>query len=342
MTTMNEASLQAVPAPIAIDGAPVIDGLVFRAFDPAHDVPAVTRVVQAQLIEDRSHWVPSEASLRNEYEHTAGFTPADDAIVADAAGRIVATGAVIQTVRDGQLEYMLDAAVDPSWRRRGLGSSILRWQEARARERLGNEPVRDGAHLTSWVEDSQTGSLALLAGAGYRQVRFGFMMTRDLDDPIPEIALPEGIEVRPVEEAHHRAIFEAENEAFRDHWNHREQEEVDFVRTFAAPDLDTSLWRVAWDGDEIAAVVQNFIFPEENDRLGVKRGWLEHISTRRPWRRRGLATALTISSLHAFRERGLTEAALGVDSENPNGALGLYEDLGFRKLQTGIAHRKEL
>ena len=50
---------------------------------------------------------------------------------------------------------------------------------------------------------------------------------------------------------------------------------------------------------------------------------------RRPWRRRGLARALTAASLVTFRERGLDEGMLGVDSENPNGALGLYEGLGF-------------
>ena len=64
--------------------------------------------------------------------------------------------------------------------------------------------------------------------------------------------------------------------------------ESDFTTTFARPELDTDLWVVAWDGDQIAGVVQNWIWPEENERLGVKRGWLEHISVRRPWRRRGL------------------------------------------------------
>lgn len=342
MTTMNPSPTHGSAPPIISPGSPLTDGLGFRAFDPNRDYPGLTEILQAQMLKDHVQWVPSEASIRNDYENMAGFAPAADAIVGEIDGRIVAMGAVIRQLRGGEVEYMLDGVVDPPWRRRHIGAAILRWQETRARERLADEPVRDGAHLMSWVEDTRAGSLALLAGAGYRQIRFGFMMVRDLGEPIPDIPLPDGLKVRPVVEAHHRAIFEAENEAFRDHWNHREQEEVDFVRTFAQPDLDTSLWRVAWDGNEIAAVVQNFIFPEENERLGVKRGWLEHISTRRPWRRRGLASALTVASFHAFRERGLDETALGVDSENPNGALGLYEGLGFRKLQTGIAHRKEL
>jgi ribosomal protein S18 acetylase RimI-like enzyme len=84
----------------------------------------------------------------------------------------------------------------------------------------------------------------------------------------------------------------------------------------------------------------NFVFPEENERLGVARGWLQHVSVRRPWRRRGLAAALIAESLRALRDRGLAEAALGVDAENTTGALRLYESLGFRRHRTGVSFRK--
>jgi len=161
-------------------------------------------------------------------------------------------------------------------------------------------------------------------------------------DEVPAAPLPEGIEIRPVTEAHRRAILEAENEAFRDHWGHREMTESDFKRTFDRAELDTSLWVVAWDGDQVAGVVQNWIWPEENEALGVSRGWLEHISVRRPWRRRGLARALTAASLVTFRDRGLDEGMLGVDSENPNGALGLYEGLGFSLHSRAAAYRRSL
>ena len=143
-------------------------------------------------------------------------------------------------------------------------------------------------------------------------------------------------------EDHWRTILAAENEAFRDHWGHREMAESDFTRTFDRAELDTSLWVVAWDGDQVAGVVQNWIWPEENERLGVKRGWLEHISVRRPWRRRGLARAITAASLVKYREVGLDEAMLGVDSENPNGALGLYEGLGFVQASRAAAYRRDL
>ena len=171
---------------------------------------------------------------------------------------------------------------------------------------------------------------------------FRSLMRRQGLDDIPEAPLPDGIEIRPVLEEQWRTIFAAENEAFRDHWGHREMGESDFKRTFGQAELDTSLWVVAWDGDEVAGVVQNWIWPEENERLGVKRGWLEHISVRRPWRRRGLARAITAASLVKYREVGLDEAMLGVDSENPNGALGLYEGLGFNVESGAAAYRRDL
>ena len=99
---------------------------------------------------------------------------------------------------------------------------------------------------------------------------------------------------------------------------------------YAKQELDTSLWVVAWEGDEIAGVVQTWIWPDENERLGVKRGWLERISVRRPWRRRGLGRAMTAEALRRLRDAGMDEAMLGVDSENPTGALGPVRGPGLQ------------
>ena len=45
--------------------------------------------------------------------------------------------------------------------------------------------------------------------------------------------------------------------------------------------------------------------------------------------RGGLATTLIVLTLATLRTRGLTSAGLAVDADNPTGALGLYERLGF-------------
>ena len=97
---------------------------------------------------------------------------------------------------------------------------------------------------------------------------------------------------------------------------------------------------MAWDGDEIAGVVQNWIWPDENEQLGVERGWLEHISVRRPWRRHGLGRAITAERCAGCAAAGMTDAMLGVDAENPTGALGLYEGARVRgRTSAGSTYR---
>jgi mycothiol synthase len=178
--------------------------------------------------------------------------------------------------------------------------------------------------------------------AGYEPIRYGFQMRRPLELEIADVPLPDGVEVRPVLPEHHRAIWEADVEAFRDHVEPREHDETDYVRFMSDPDLDPSIWQVAWDGDEVAGSVLNGIFPHENAVMGEQFGWLELVSGRRPWRGRGVARALIARSLTVLRDRGMHVAVLGVDADNPNGALQLYEQLGFRPHRRWAMVRKPL
>jgi mycothiol synthase len=89
-------------------------------------------------------------------------------------------------------------------------------------------------------------------------------------------------------------------------------------------------------------MVRGFVNAEENRRHGRQRGWVENISVRRPWRRRGLARALIARCITSLREAGMTEGALGVDTENPSGALHLYESCGFVVTKRFTVYRKPL
>ena len=76
--------------------------------------------------------------------------------------------------------------------------------------------------------------------------------------------------------------------------------------------------------------------------MGIKRAWLDHISVRRRWRRRGLAASLIASTIRLLRERGMDEAALGVDAENPTGATRLYERAGMYVAFEAVVYEKRL
>ena len=73
--------------------------------------------------------------------------------------------------------------------------------------------------------------------------------------------------------------------------------------------------------------------PEENARHGRSEGWIEELAVRRPWRKRGVATALLCASMHAFKAEGLQHAMLGVDTQNLSGALRVYENVGFKSIK---------
>jgi mycothiol synthase len=137
-------------------------------------------------------------------------------------------------------------------------------------------------------------------------------------------------------------VWEADQEAFRDHLGAAQPGENDFASFLAFPYHDPTLWKVAWDGDEVAGQVRSYINGPENEAMGRKRGYTESISVRRPHRRRGLARALLVQSLHAVKERGMTEAALGVQTENLHGAFRLYESVGFRVVRSWTILRKPL
>ncbi|HEY8818725.1 MAG TPA: GNAT family N-acetyltransferase [Candidatus Limnocylindrales bacterium] len=327
---------------LTLEHPPAIPGLEARFFADASDYARLSELTVAANEFDEIPYLPSAADLKVEMEAAEGLDPVDDVVFVEVDGRLIAATGLQRVVRDDVPTYDIWGTVDPGHRRLGLGTALMAWTLERARVRASREDTGMPVALGSFAEDTETGHRALLASVGFEPVRHFFLMRRVGLDDIPDAPLPDGVEIRPVDEDQWRTILDAENEAFRDHWGHREMGESAYRATFGRTGLDTSLWVVAWDGDEVAGVVQNWIWALENERLGVERGWLEHISVRRPWRRRGLGRAITAAALVRLREAGLEEAMLGVDSENPNGALGLYEGLGFAVESRAAAYRRPL
>jgi ribosomal protein S18 acetylase RimI-like enzyme len=167
------------------------------------------------------------------------------------------------------------------------------------------------------------------------------MVRPGLED-IPEAPMPEGLVVRPTRPDELRRVWDAEVDAFQDHLGAAPPGEIGYRQFLDDPYHDPSLWRVSWDGDEVAGQVRAFINGPENEAVGRKRGYTESISVRPPYRRRGLARALLVRSLHAVKERGMEEAALGVLTENVHGAFRLYESVGFRVTRSWTTLRKPL
>jgi len=324
---------------VATPESPSIPGLRFRRYRDDSDYASIADLIAAGHLADGDDYLPDATSLRIDFEHTTDLDRSRDLLFAELDGMLIGYGSVSRQVRDGVAVHVTAGMVHPAYRRRGLGRAILRRNEARLREiATGHEDAR--REFGSWIGDREAGARELLESEGYRAVRRFFAMIRSDLGALPDAPVPAGIELRALEPTDHRAVFEASNEAFRDHWDHREQTEEDFVAFFSVPDLRPDLSLVAWDGEQVAGSILTFVWTNENEKLGQRRAWFERISVRRPWRRRGLARAMIVAALARVGEADLDAAMLGVDVENVSGALRLYESVGFTVDDTGTAFRK--
>jgi len=338
MTTNDTPQIE-----VGIPQAPAIPGLRFRPPAGPADYAPMAAVHAACAEADQLDEVMTEADMANFLENPIGSDPAHDNLVAEIDGRIVAYSWMNhRREASGDEIHPHRGYVHPAWRGRGIGTAMVRqaWRRAAARP-LGEGPT-DERMLQTFMLESETAGHALLNGLGYAPVRYAFRMRRDLSSPIPDLPIPSGLEIRPASLEQYRAIWEAEREAFQDHWGYSPWPEEAYHRFLEFPHYDPRLWQVAWDGEQVAGLVLNYINVEENELFGRRRGYTEDIAVRRSWRRRGLASALIARSLAALKGNGMTEAVLGVDAENRTGALRVYERLGYTSFKQWTVFRRNL
>ncbi len=272
------------------------------------------------------------AEVDNSYAHLNNCDPAMDMAMVDGPdGRLAGYIRVEWADVPGEpTRYWVVPHIDPAHRATPLwlrlaGAAIERNLSLAADHQSTSGKVLEGFSDRDLEPDVGAHYEAL----GFAVETYGASMSRSLEGELPAHPLPIGLEIRPVAEAQLRQIWEADQAAFKDHWGWAEPTENDFEWFLENPHRDISLWRVAWDGDEVAGQVKSYINHAENDLLGRRRGYTEFISTGRKWRKQGVASALICASFDALRGVGMTEAALGVHAENPTGAFRLYESLGF-------------
>ncbi|MGB4594919.1 MAG: GNAT family N-acetyltransferase [Anaerolineaceae bacterium] len=231
----------------------------------------------------------------------------------------------------------------PEWLESPLGDFMINWAETRSLEVADTlSPVKGGDQIDLLTREEDKKKIQLLDAHGYKPLRYFFDMSRSLDGELPDEPLPDGLEVRPVLNSQVRQVWEASNEAFRDEWGATEPTEEFYLEFVGSYFTRPELWQVAWDGDEVAGMVMNYMDTRQNDLDKRYRGYTEGISVRRPYRGKGVASALICRSMRMFKALNMTEVALGVDAENPSGALGLYTRLGYHPYRTQIWYSKLL
>ncbi len=326
---------------------PPVEDLAFRSFRGEADFPAMLAVIHASKEVDGRERAETLADIARNYATLDNCDPSTDMIVAEIQGQLVGYSRVWWN-RDDEGQWLGWAVgyLLPAWRHQGIGHAMLAFCERRLKQIAGEQfqagqlAKQTPCLYSTEVFDSEKDFLSLLKNAGYSEARHEHLMVRPNLENIPAAPMPEGLEVRPIGPEHLQAVWRADLEAFQDHWGYIPPTEKNYQDWVNDPLTIPNLWQVGWDGDQVAGMVLNYINVNENQIYHRKRGYTEGISVRRPWRRRGLARALLVRSLHMLKELGMEEAALSVDSQNLNMAYQLYQDVGFQIVGGYSIYRK--
>ena len=261
--------------------------------------------------------------------------PRKDWVLAEVAGEIVASTLLMpRAPADGVVDVAVVGEVHPAHRGRGIGSTLLPMMVARAQEYVAEQGEDLTAVLRAHAISDDPGAAGLFEALGFVPMRWNFLMEADLSRPASGEAadLPDGYAVHTWEGIDHDEIRAAHNAAFGGHhygftpWDAQMWEQwVSGSRAYRP-----ALSLVARDADgAIAAYVQTAEYDAVAETTGAREAFVAKVGTTPGHRRRGLASALLARSLELYREHEFDRSALDVDSENPSGALGVYERAGF-------------
>ncbi|MEM7114077.1 MAG: GNAT family N-acetyltransferase [Chloroflexota bacterium] len=245
-------------------------------------------------------------------------------------GQVVAATLVFVPPLPDQPLAMTILAIHPHYRQYGLGDELVGWQETAV---SCLTPIT----LRTSCADHLHDKITLLKQHGFQAARYQFQMARDLGEQLAERPLPPHLTLYPWHEQHEPALMDAFNEAFAEHWG--------------VPTMTMPLWKDGFTTD----VPQfrgdlSFLIMHDSQIVGFsvnwvqqdKTGWIEAIGVRPNWRGQGIAAVLMERSLNAFVNEGLSQAMLDVDTQNPSGALRLYEKMGFVAVKRTAVFTKDL
>jgi mycothiol synthase len=276
----------------------------------------------------------------------------DTLLAVDAGGTALAWG--VTQLRPGD-ESLLRATgwggVHPAARRRGIGRALLFRQESRGRELVARRRQERGtdvpARFSIYVDERVLGAAGLAASQGLARVRWSIVMRRDLragSPTVPAPELPAGLRLVGWSAALDEAIRLAHNEAFTDHWGSQPWTADAWAQWESGHRNFRGDWSFAvlTATGEVAGYALSAAYDQDWAAKGHTEGWTGKLGVRRPWRGRGLATALLAASMRAFAADGMHYAGLDVDADNLTGAVALYAGLGYQVTRRSATWAKDL
>lgn len=313
--------------------------LVIRA-PTLDDITAVAELFNACSLKDVGTATVTPDEVRRWWTIASDFDLATDAwLVSAPYGRAVGYSDLWFPAPHRRFYSM--GTVRPDFRERGIGRHLLRAMEARASEMIGEAPEGAGVELVVDTVSTNDSAKRFFVREGFALTRLFWRMAIDLDEEFAEPEWPADVTLRTMVPGHdERAVWDAAEEAFQDHYDHNVVPFEEWLkwRTSDPARFDPTLWFLA----EVDGRIVGTAICEPRTEEDADMGWISTVGVRRPWRRRGVASALLRHAFRALKARGRLRAGLGVDAASPTGATRIYERAGMRVIRQYEQYARQL
>lgn len=237
----------------------------------------------------------------------------------------------------------ISGGVHPAWRSRGIGTQLVRWQVERARKwyRRGFREGHGSLQLSALVHERRQPVRDLYERAGLVPKRWYVDMHRPFEDAIAAPQPIPGVELMAFDPQFSARVRAAHNLVFTGIWGVQPVSEVSWQESLSGSAARPEWSWLALDTDHnVIGYAMNSAHTSDWEAQGFTEGWTDRLGVCPQHRGRGIAKALLRASMRSFQRAGLEAAGLGVDSENPFGAVGLYRALGYLSADTVLRYQR--
>jgi GNAT superfamily N-acetyltransferase len=305
-----------------IDRFTAMKKYVVRPAD-ARDIEAVYYVVAKQKTFD---FGSAMMSMDNWQRKWGNLNLENDTLTAFADGKLAGYAELLDG--DSPFIYLEDR-----------GNVDLAYQLLMLLEQKAARRAKGSVERATQVSERNQLLLQLYASSGYRSNLSFLIMELRLDEPpaLPQWA--EAIHARAFVPGQDEQItYEVDEEAAKDKGYHSPLDYEGWVKRMGMDreSFDSGIWFLACEKEKVVGVVLNAHDKEPNTV------WVDHLSVKREWRKKGIGKALLLYSFGEFYKRGLHVVKLSVDSKSLTNAPRLYESVGMMTVQQYHIYKKNL
>lgn len=307
---------------------------LIRHYKPEADLPTLARMLTKTEAIDRDGEDTSEENLRALLEQP-NYRPDQDAWVAESDGKLVGYGVALEQPSQRCTLYVV---VHPDQRRKGLGSQLLKFVIARARE-------FDSNNILAYTNERNTGSMQFLQHHQLQRVGSSGVMKAPAKNEIQPFKFPAGFSLKLYSEINEpRTLLKALNVCYLDMWGHQHkdnpsEEELkspSFLKYYDADDI-----LLLFDDRKSIAAIVSVKSEARKDETDNFVDIIDAPGVIKEYRDQEFQHQLILAAKQHLHQKGTRPHILEFWGESEN-ALRMYRELGFEMVNHYLAYHKEL